>query len=167
LTLTTAIQLSYPYFFVHENGHFLLAKLLFKESKAFPTKIKIDPFNRGNTTYAVSLGLTKIGETFGKERSIQLITMGGMIASTTMSCVSIFASFFFKKGQILLYWGSSQSLLEFLYQCSYFHHMEPRTGHDLSQLILKYRVKPVYPLGAIGLLPIMIYLFCNRQFNID
>lgn len=156
LTLITAVHLSYPYFFIHEKGHFLLAKWLFQESIKFPHRMVIDPFDGGITEYATSLGLTQLGHYFGKERSIQWVTAGGMLASLVFSCFAIVTAVF-TKSNLLVLLAVSHTFIETLYQGSYFHHLHPQTNHDLAQLVQKFAIKPIYPLTGLTLIPVTIY----------
>lgn len=79
-SIINTFALAHLTFMIHELGHATLAKVFFINPR---TKIEIFPFLGGRTTYAVSYGLTTIGNFFGKERAIILITAGGFLSSMT------------------------------------------------------------------------------------
>jgi hypothetical protein len=71
---------------IHEAGHAFSAWLLF--NKASP-QITILPFRGGSTSYAISYGLTSVGELFGKETSLGIIKAAGMAFSTLTATVTL------------------------------------------------------------------------------
>lgn len=162
LTLLTAANLAYPYFFVHEGGHYACAKFFFLEDNGrshIPHDMHITPFSSGRTKYAISFGLTKIGQFMGKDRALKILMAGGMIASTLYSCGNIVLSraltqrpylsrFFFLQ-------ACSQSIQEFIYQCGFFLSHTSTTHHDLSQLQSRFQINPLYPLIALATAPIL------------
>lgn len=78
--IVNTLSLSYFTLLFHELGHASLASLFFKNSRV---KIIVFPFLNGETRYAISYGLTRIGSFFGKDRALLLITAGGFFASMT------------------------------------------------------------------------------------
>jgi hypothetical protein len=89
---------------VHELGHAALAILFFKNSRV---KVTITHFLKGETIYAVSNGMTRIGKFIGIDKAVSVITAGGFFASSTM-CLSL--NFISKKLENNKYCNSAETI---------------------------------------------------------
>lgn len=161
LTLVTAANLAYPYFFIHESGHYACAKAFFKEKDQYyfkPHKINIHPFVLGETSYTASLGLTTIGQWLGKERSMMIITAAGSLASTIYSCAAIIlASRLTSLSHILTLHAMAQTIQELIYQTGFFKVRGYPSNHDLSTLNREHGIHPAIPIIFTVAAPIITH----------
>lgn len=138
-------------FMIHELGHAFLAKAFFVNPRI---KIEIFPFLGGQTTYAVSYGLNNIGNFFGKERAILLITAGGFISSMT-TCLLLtmlekqsknHKSFVIKCLHTL---SLNLILSELIYGIASFIENEPNLQNDFTYLKTAGSIHPLLPVSLM------------------
>lgn len=122
---------------VHELGHVSTAWLLFK--KASPRIFYSGLFPK--TTYAVSYGLTRAGQLFGKEGALAITAAGGLIAS------SAFALLMRKRSRRL----AIQQLFQEAVYCLQAIKSGGSLSHDYIRLWVQHGVHPGWFLAWLGL----------------
>lgn len=137
-----------PYFWIHEGGHAAAALTCFQ--KANP-KVRIKPFKYGVTEYAISNGLTKVGQVLGQKGSTVTVKIAGLVSSAIFSGVELVASRKIKHGAILEMHGLSQIVHEVLEGVRVFWINKNDPTHDLMALWQDEGIHPLLPLSlAIG-----------------
>jgi hypothetical protein len=154
-SLMLLANMSYPYYGIHEYGHFLSA-LAFFEQKKYP-RVRIKPFYSGSTSYAISHGLTFIGNQLGKANSLTLVQASGLGASTIFAMTEFGISSLLKKSfpnlsHLMDLQGKTQLFHEILYGFSAFIGPRHDREHDLKAIWLNTGITPIIPLGiTIGI----------------
>lgn len=156
LAIINAIGLSGINAFIHECGHAIAAKACFLKPNV---RIKIWPFKGGQTSYAISYGLTRFGNFLGKNEAILFATAAG-IGCSTLFAMGEFAAAFAVKDKFpeislsLNCHAISQILNEVLYGISAFASSQAfNLGHDFIRLWKFGGIHPIIPIGLMIALP--------------
>ncbi|GAB4230553.1 MAG: hypothetical protein Tsb0021_08660 [Chlamydiales bacterium] len=147
-------HLAYPYFLVHEGGHYLAARTFFGQAR-----IIIQPFVAGLTQHDFQT-LTCFGRLLGAHRSFLVTVSGGMIASTVFAVASIAIAYSVQKrhaktAYALKLIGRAQILQEIIYNLGYFKIANMPLYHDMDYLVLYGRIHPMIPLGILFTIPLV------------
>ena len=143
--------MSYLTFYVHELGHATLAASFFKTPRV---AIKIIPFSGGETSYAISYGLTKIGSFFGKDRALLLIAAAGFLASTTVCLLLTQISKSIRQSnpfssKLLQHIALSQILTELIHAISSLIEKESDYQNDFTYLMHAGSIHPLIPISLM------------------
>ena len=142
---------------IHEMGHYVAANVLFKNADA---ALSIFSFKGGETSYAVSYGLTKIGEVFGKHKAILTVTAAGALASTVfgiieLSVASLIEEKLPKLSQALKFHAVAQTLSDFIYGLTAFFIHRPNLANDFVRLWLTGGIHPIIPMAFLAIVPLL------------
>ena len=158
-----------PSILVHESGHAVAAKLLFKNAQPI---ISIVPFKGGSTSFITSYGLKSLGEKLGKSTSKLIIAASGIMASTIFASLSFVLAERVKDShpnasQWLEWQGISQLAGDILYGATAFVADKTKMSHDFINLWVKGGINPLVPIGLIICIPIICKLAAAHFFKKD
>lgn len=162
--IVNTVGLSKPNIIIHESGHFLAAKILFKESHP---KIWINPFQGGGTSYTASNRLTCLGRMFGKSGSMLVTAAAGLAASTLYICSELAIAHKMQKkhpnvSQYMNLHAISHLFNEVLYGLTAFVASKKDLGHDLVRLWCTGGIHPAIPIGLLIAFPLIDTCLCYK-----
>lgn len=155
LSLMLLFNMSYPFFVIHEYGHYWSALACFNQNK-YP-RVKIEPFIKGETSYAISNGLTRFGEKLGKKWALTFV-QGSGLGSTTLFAMWEFGiaskihSSCYLVSHIMDLHGQVQIFHDVMGGLTAFTTSRYDNSHDLKAIWDNTGINPLIPIGlAIGL----------------
>lgn len=156
-SLVNVMGLSNPNIFIHESGHFWMAKLLFKHSNP---KVWVSPFQGGVTSYTASTRLTGLGQLFGKSGSMLVTAASGLVASTLFVCSELAVAHKIRKtrpnlSQYMNLHAITHLFNEVIYGLMAFVASKKDLGHDLVHLWRVGGIHPAIPICAMIALPLI------------
>lgn len=157
LALVNILNLTGPYFVIHEGGHALAALTLFRQASP---EISFTPFRQGVTSFVVSSGLTQLGAHLGRRISLLAVAAAGIVCSTVVALIEFAISHHFQdKFPNLCHWldlhAKAQILHDLLYCFSAFAASKMDPFHDLMALWQDGGIHPLVPIALMIALPLL------------
>jgi hypothetical protein len=169
LSLVHLSNLAFPSFYIHEQfGHGIAARLLLKQPDV---KIMIKSFESGKSSYAISYGLTKVGQYFGKRYSLLIIASAGLWASLAFATSELAMAHFLKEkyptiAKCLTYYAISQLIFEVSYGLTSFVGSQFQTlDNDFVRLWRIANIHPIIPIALFILIPTIQSVALNAFFK--
>lgn len=162
LSLMLLANISYPFFIIHEYGHFFSALACFKQTR-YPN-VKIKPFFKGSTGFAISHGLTLFGEKLGQKWALTFVQAAGLGSSTVCAMTEFGLSSRIKEktpilSHLLDLHGKVQIFHDVIYGLSAFKTSRFDNSHDLKAIWDNTGINPLIPVSiAVGLPLLQKYL---------
>jgi len=140
---------------IHEGGHALASKLLFRDSHP---RVEINPF-KGGVTYHSTAQLSKLGEFFGYSNSRLIVSGAGSALSVFGSCLNLIAAHKLrKKNPEISRYLTAMAVMNITQNCFYalsaLWEANPSGGHDFVRLALG-GVHPVAAVVSMVALPLL------------
>lgn len=156
-SIVDTLGLSKPNILIHEGGHFLAAKALFKGSNP---KIWVKPYQGGGTSYTASNRLTFLGKIFGKGGSKMVVAGAGLAASTLFICSELAVAHKIRKthpklSQYMNLHAICHLFHEVIYGLTAFFASKKDLGHDLVHLWTIGKIHPAIPISLLITLPLI------------